>query len=281
LVEFFCKWGSVSPLPSGRTWVCVIRRRWHPCHDRPGRQLAGPIGCWSCCPIRPRLVPAARVAACDDQSFRRPQGACPSVRKHRLWSIRHIRKLRHRQPRALSDRLGAIAAATAAAPPDSAPLVRRLARGIFYVGGALPLDSTPCRLQATSAVCQCCRGSACLPLRPVSAGKHEAVATRPRTRTQEEAHGSQRRGCIGNGGQRWTRAAHLSRAGEGRNTCRRHVCAESRSGGGRRAGTDIALSDHNAAAFACDITDGAAVEGLIGDVTRRFGRSVQHLNSVP
>jgi 3-oxoacyl-[acyl-carrier protein] reductase len=28
----------------------------------------------------------------------------------------------------------------------------------------------------------------------------------------------------------------------------------------------------NAAAFACDITDGAAVEGLVGDVTRRFGR---------
>ena len=28
----------------------------------------------------------------------------------------------------------------------------------------------------------------------------------------------------------------------------------------------------NAAAFACDITDGAAVERLIGDVTRRFGR---------
>src|SRR3984957_18343495 len=28
----------------------------------------------------------------------------------------------------------------------------------------------------------------------------------------------------------------------------------------------------NAAAFACDITDGAAVEGLIGRVTERFGR---------
>src|ERR1700732_348649 len=28
----------------------------------------------------------------------------------------------------------------------------------------------------------------------------------------------------------------------------------------------------NASAFACDITDGAAVKGLIGDVTRRFGR---------
>src|SRR6202011_4456122 len=28
----------------------------------------------------------------------------------------------------------------------------------------------------------------------------------------------------------------------------------------------------NAAAFACDITDGAAVDRLIGDVTRRFGR---------
>ena len=28
----------------------------------------------------------------------------------------------------------------------------------------------------------------------------------------------------------------------------------------------------NAAAFACDITDGAAIETLIGDVTRRFGR---------
>jgi 3-oxoacyl-[acyl-carrier protein] reductase len=28
----------------------------------------------------------------------------------------------------------------------------------------------------------------------------------------------------------------------------------------------------NAAAFACDITDGAAVEALIGDVTKRFGR---------
>ena len=28
----------------------------------------------------------------------------------------------------------------------------------------------------------------------------------------------------------------------------------------------------NAAAFACDITDGAAVEGVVGDVTRRFGR---------
>jgi 3-oxoacyl-[acyl-carrier protein] reductase len=28
----------------------------------------------------------------------------------------------------------------------------------------------------------------------------------------------------------------------------------------------------NAAAFACDITDGEAVAGLIGDVTRRFGR---------
>src|SRR5260370_17305449 len=28
----------------------------------------------------------------------------------------------------------------------------------------------------------------------------------------------------------------------------------------------------NAAAFACDITDGAAVEGLVGDVIRRFGR---------
>jgi 3-oxoacyl-[acyl-carrier protein] reductase len=28
----------------------------------------------------------------------------------------------------------------------------------------------------------------------------------------------------------------------------------------------------NAAAFACDITDEAAVQGLIGDVTRRFGR---------
>src|SRR5471032_2938184 len=27
----------------------------------------------------------------------------------------------------------------------------------------------------------------------------------------------------------------------------------------------------NAAAFACDITDGAAINGLIGDVTRRFG----------
>jgi NAD(P)-dependent dehydrogenase (short-subunit alcohol dehydrogenase family) len=28
----------------------------------------------------------------------------------------------------------------------------------------------------------------------------------------------------------------------------------------------------NAAAFACDITDGAAVERLVGDVTKRFGR---------
>src|ERR1700739_1095439 len=28
----------------------------------------------------------------------------------------------------------------------------------------------------------------------------------------------------------------------------------------------------NAAAFACDITDGAAVEKLVGDATRRFGR---------
>jgi 3-oxoacyl-[acyl-carrier protein] reductase len=28
----------------------------------------------------------------------------------------------------------------------------------------------------------------------------------------------------------------------------------------------------DAAAFACDITDGAAVEGLVGDVTKRFGR---------
>jgi 3-oxoacyl-[acyl-carrier protein] reductase len=28
----------------------------------------------------------------------------------------------------------------------------------------------------------------------------------------------------------------------------------------------------NAAAFACDITDGAAVQGLVGDVTGRFGR---------
>jgi 3-oxoacyl-[acyl-carrier protein] reductase len=28
----------------------------------------------------------------------------------------------------------------------------------------------------------------------------------------------------------------------------------------------------NAAAFACDVTDGAAVQGLIGDVTVRFGR---------
>src|ERR1700709_1450692 len=28
----------------------------------------------------------------------------------------------------------------------------------------------------------------------------------------------------------------------------------------------------NAAAFACDITDGAAIDALIGDVTRRFGR---------
>src|ERR1700693_3171592 len=28
----------------------------------------------------------------------------------------------------------------------------------------------------------------------------------------------------------------------------------------------------NAAAFACDITDGAAVEALVGEVTRRFGR---------
>ena len=28
----------------------------------------------------------------------------------------------------------------------------------------------------------------------------------------------------------------------------------------------------NAAAFACDITDGAAVDALVGDVTRRFGR---------
>jgi len=28
----------------------------------------------------------------------------------------------------------------------------------------------------------------------------------------------------------------------------------------------------NAAAFACDITDGAAVERVVGDVTRRFGR---------
>src|SRR5580698_4499656 len=28
----------------------------------------------------------------------------------------------------------------------------------------------------------------------------------------------------------------------------------------------------NAAAFACDITDGAAVERLVGDVTARFGR---------
>jgi 3-oxoacyl-[acyl-carrier protein] reductase len=27
----------------------------------------------------------------------------------------------------------------------------------------------------------------------------------------------------------------------------------------------------NAAGFACDITDGAAVEGVVGDVTRRFG----------
>ena len=27
----------------------------------------------------------------------------------------------------------------------------------------------------------------------------------------------------------------------------------------------------NAAAFACDITDGAAVEGLVGEVTGRFG----------
>ena len=28
----------------------------------------------------------------------------------------------------------------------------------------------------------------------------------------------------------------------------------------------------NAAAFACDITDGAAIEKLISDVTKRFGR---------
>src|SRR6202022_3031109 len=28
----------------------------------------------------------------------------------------------------------------------------------------------------------------------------------------------------------------------------------------------------NAAAFACDVTDGAAVEGVVGDVTRHFGR---------
>src|SRR5207244_12388972 len=28
----------------------------------------------------------------------------------------------------------------------------------------------------------------------------------------------------------------------------------------------------NAAALACDITDGAAVEGVVGEVTRRFGR---------
>src|SRR6202047_1851212 len=28
----------------------------------------------------------------------------------------------------------------------------------------------------------------------------------------------------------------------------------------------------NAAAFACDITDGAAVDGLVGEVIRRFGR---------
>ena len=30
----------------------------------------------------------------------------------------------------------------------------------------------------------------------------------------------------------------------------------------------------NAAAFACDITDGAAVEKLVGDVTKRFGRLI-------
>jgi 3-oxoacyl-[acyl-carrier protein] reductase len=45
----------------------------------------------------------------------------------------------------------------------------------------------------------------------------------------------------------------------------------------REQAEDVArdLTSHHqidAATFACDITDGASVEGLIGDVTRRFGR---------
>ena len=108
-------------------------------------------------------------------------------------------------------------------------------------------------------------------VRQESVGDTQGVATRPAPSMQEEAYGSQGSGRIGNGGQRWARAAHLSRAGEGRNTYRRHVCA-SRDQAEGVAQELTSRYQINAAAFACDITDGAGVEGLIGKVTRRFGR---------
>lgn len=50
------------------------------------------------------------------------------------------------------------------------------------------------------------------------------------------------------------------------------VCAQSREQA-EGVARDLASGHQvNAAAFACDITDGAAVERLVGDVTGRFGR---------
>ena len=48
--------------------------------------------------------------------------------------------------------------------------------------------------------------------------------------------------------------------------------AQSRDEAERVARDLVSRHQINAAAFQCDITDGAAVERLIGDVTRRFGR---------
>jgi 3-oxoacyl-[acyl-carrier protein] reductase len=48
--------------------------------------------------------------------------------------------------------------------------------------------------------------------------------------------------------------------------------AQSRDQAEGVAGELVSRYQINAAAFACDITDGAAVEGLIGQMTRRFGR---------
>jgi 3-oxoacyl-[acyl-carrier protein] reductase len=50
------------------------------------------------------------------------------------------------------------------------------------------------------------------------------------------------------------------------------VYAQSRDQAEEVARSLIARHQINAAAFACDVTDGAAVEQLVGQVTRRFGR---------
>src|SRR5256885_10051507 len=50
------------------------------------------------------------------------------------------------------------------------------------------------------------------------------------------------------------------------------VCAQSRDQAEGIACDLASRYQVNAAAFACDVTDSAAVDSLIGDVTKRFGR---------